>query len=134
MHKSHLTMKQSIKNVLWFVRKGFFEKGTLLFFSCFLPIHNFFFLCSTLKQKFSVVLDSEKNSQDPILFIIIKHLSSTLSIGQAGEMFNCYVVNFNHLPPFASPLYEQHHTCKSCCVGWFRQRYFLSDEFAHLWS
>lgn len=49
-------------------------------------------------------MESEKNSLDPIFFVIIKHLSSTLSIGQAGEMFNCYAVNFNHLPPFASPL------------------------------
>lgn len=114
--------------------KASLKKGHYYFSVVFFPFTIFFSLCSTLKQKFSVVLDSEKNSQDPILFIIIKHLSSTLSIGQAGEMFNCYVVNFNHLPPFASPLYEQHHTCKSCCVGWFRQRYFLSDEFAHLWS
>lgn len=127
-------MKQSIKTVLQFAKRGFFEKGTLLFFNCFLPIHNFFFPCSTLKQKFSVVWDSQKNSLDPIFFIIIKHLSSTLSVGQAGEMFNCYAVNFNHLPPFASPFYEQYHTCKSCCAGWFRQRYVLSDESAHLWS
>ena len=54
-------------------------------------------------------MESEKNSLEPIFFIIIKHVSSTLSIDQAGEMFNCYAVNFNHLPPFASPLYEQYN-------------------------
>lgn len=126
-------MKQSIKTVLQFAKRGFFEKGTLLFFNCFLPIHNFFFPLLHSQTKFSVVLDSQKNSLDPIFFII-KHLSSTLSVGQAGEMFNCYAVNFNHLPPFASPFYEQYHTCKFCCAGWFRQRYFLSDESAYLWS
>ena len=109
------------------------KKGHYCFSTVFFPFTIFFPLLRS-KQKFSVVLDSQKNSLDPIFFIIIKHLSSTLSVGQAGEMFNCYAVNFNYLPPFASPFYERYHTCKSCCAGWFRQRYFLSDESAHLWS
>ena len=105
------------KRLLW--------KGDIIIFQLFSSYSQlFFFLCSTLKQKFSVVMESEKNSLDPIFFIIIKHVSSTLSIGQTGEMFNCYAVNFNHLPPFASPLYEQYNTCKSCCAGWLRKDTF----------